>query len=740
MANGRKGRGQRRKQRRKLEKMLIASDPELSIAEELPPAQQDEFIEQSNLLPKMDDAEIRDVVTLIEDRYRSAESQTHLMSEQVDKAERQTDGRWPGQEPYSELEEGDDRMFLGKTQEQVTQLQAHLLDLVARLDPLVRVVPEPKGYHPLDAEYQSAYLKESLLDYMMRKSEFKKNILPRWILNFLKHPSAFLQVTYKHDDLEPDIGFEIVDRGELFIDPQLRTGDVKDAAWVIRETFVTKREVEQMVKDGHWTLDEGLTSDKQSQSFSGIPDADVWERILGQTQTDIANAAEQDEPIVCLHYWQAHQGEQPHAYGVMLGGYDGTLVRWGANPYPHKGVPFAGKSYLPDVYKVDGKSLVSQYRSIQELINTLLNLRIENLSEGVRARYFVSEALFGTDTADDWKNNQKFVRLDRDLSERLAREGRGIQDFMFRAPSEDSTQHLHKDMEIFAGVGNDLIGTNDRFRGTAQGGAATLGEVQEQLTSALKTFRPVFSQVMGLVEDVSKIILTYLDDETFFGPFRLVSFAGESRYSKLIKGLEESPDGGVKARLIAFDEMLGDVSVDALSTAEQVAQNSLKMSMFTGIMDAMRHHPKQMEEAAEKINFGAVMESWFRTAGADMTAIMYTPEQQQQRQQAQQQAQQQAMQQQMQMMQAQEGMKAQGKMQEMQAASQLRTGEKQQAIMAQGQVDSQLGSMKLSGDFQVDMEKMRAQHQADMERMMFEYQLEASNPNVKVGHDQNNIN
>jgi len=164
--------------------------------------------------------------------------------------------------------------------------------------------------------------------------------------------------------MEPDIKIEVVDRGMLYLDPYIMTGDIKDAAWVIERGIVTRDDVERQVRSGHWKIDGDMND---LSNLFAPPQDDLVRRILG---LDIGNAEhrgpERDDLIEIHHYWQAERRGAPHAYGVILGGRNGTLVRWGPNPFPYKGIPYRGKSYFPDTYKPDGTSLAMQYRSIQE--------------------------------------------------------------------------------------------------------------------------------------------------------------------------------------------------------------------------------------------------------------------------------------------------------------------------------------------------------------------------------------
>ena len=203
---------------------------------------------------------------------------------------------------------------------------------------------------------------------------------------------------------------------------------------------VTRDEVEEKVRQGHWHLENGVND--LSNLFSP-PSDEIVRRLTGTNFVNSdARGPKRDDLIEILHYFQAQRRGRPHAYGVILGGKNGSLVRWGPNPYPYKGIPYRGKSYIRDSYKPDGTSLSMQYRSIQEVYNTFFNLRLEDVLENVKRRIHVAGQLFDETTQEDHENNQKYVRFAAAFTQQIMDSGKKLSDFMVQPMDGDSTQHL----------------------------------------------------------------------------------------------------------------------------------------------------------------------------------------------------------------------------------------------------------------------------------------------------------
>lgn len=687
---------------------------------------------RGNLVPGMGAQDVLDTEEMIRRRFDSAEDQTNLVSKEINRSERQFKGLFAANSKFQEQKEWEDpdeddvRIFMRKTMEHIQIVYSHLDGLTGQLNPLLVLKPSVSGLIHPQVEYERAKVKELVVNFFLEKTRFKKDILPRWRWNFLKHPSAFLRVLYKADPVEPDIEIEVVDRGMLYFDPNNTKGDIKKAGWVIERFVVTRDKVEQNIRDGHWYIPDGVSD---ISNLFAPPQDDTVARIVGN---DIMNADhrghERDDLIEGLHYWQAEQDGSPHAYGVILGGKDGRLVRWGPNPYAYKGVPYRGKSYLRDPYHVDGISLSMQYRSIQETYNTLFNLRIEDVLENVKRRIHVFEGMFNETTKEDHENNQKYIRFSNDFFQQVMDSGKKATDFMIPPSDGDSTQHLLQDLQYLGAEGRTETSINDAFRGQNPQSGATLGQVQENLIRALGVFRPVFAQEMSLVEEVGEIINVYFEDEDFFGPERIVSIVGPNRYKDTVRGFFDVPGTGLSARRVTPDEMAVDVTVEVMNQAEHLASRTLRMSQRNGFFENLRQHPELAKEAKKTINFTALFLRDLADIGEDIEAITYTPEQQQKRAQEEKQEQEQTMAQQAQftgmMKQAEENARMQREVQVAQAKTGLETDRDETRIGAE--LEARLIEIvsKANADNRAALEKQLENHFQMIERMWLEAALE----------------
>ena len=707
----------------------------------------DSALNADNLVSSMSPSDIHDVEDMIQQRFDSAKETTDLITKEIERAERQFKGLFSHSDKFPEQKEHEDpapddiRIFMRKTMEQIQIVAAHLDGLTSQLKPLLVFQPSVSGLYPPQQEHERAKVRELLTNDYLEKNRFKKDILPRWRLNFLKHPSAYLRVMWESHPMEPDIKIEVVDRGMLYLDPYIMTGDIKDAAWVIERGIVTRDDVERQVRSGHWKIDGDMND---LSNLFAPPQDDLVRRILG---LDIGNAEhrgpERDDLIEIHHYWQAERRGAPHAYGVILGGRNGTLVRWGPNPFPYKGIPYRGKSYFPDTYKPDGTSLAMQYRSIQEVYNTFFNLRLDDVLENVKQRWHVISNLFDDTTREDHENNSKYVRMNEAFAQQILDQGKRLSDFMLPPSGGDSTQHLLSDLQYLGAEGGAETSINDAFRGQNPQSGATLGQVQEQLTRSIGVFRPVFSQEMYLIEEIGEIINTYFSDEDFFGPERLISIIGPNRYKNTIRGFHNDSRTGIAARPVSFDEMDVDVTIDVINQAEHMASRTLRMAQMGAFFENLRHHPEMAKEASKTINFPALFQKQLQDMGEDIEAITYTEEEQQKRAQQQKAERDQEMQQQLQiaaaMEQAKEGARTQREVQVQQIKSVLQEQIDDNRIDEESEAKIREIVIKEAEEHKAELAQMLLDHELKMERMLLEAGLEIEaakqgvNASVKTG-------
>lgn len=689
-----------------------------------------------NLVPRMSPGDVDDLVEEIGRRYDAAEPITRQAADEIDRAERQFRGLFPDQEESGLFDDDDSRIFMKKTLEHAQVVHAHLDSLVNQLNPLVRAHPKPSGIYPVRDEVERAKLKEILIDQVFRDNKLKHGVLPRWRWNYLKHPSAYIKTIFNADPVKPDLRFTVVDRSNLFFDPYLTTGNIRDAAWVIERDWVTEDEVDDMVRRGQWHLPGG--ADEVQNYFGGMGGNSFLNRVLANRGGNAqAIGPERDHQIEVWYYTQAEQRGQPHAYGVVLGGRSGVLVRYGPIPFAFKGIPYRGKSYLQDTYRPDGMSLVNQYRHIQEVYNTFLNLRIEDVLEGVKRQTLIFENLFDEMSEKDFAEGKRFVRANKDFFAQLMDSGRRMEDLQLPLGQGDSTQHLLQDLQYLGAEGEKEVSTGDVFRGQNPQSGATLGQVQEQLSRALGVFRPVFAQEMALIEELGEIVATYLDDPDFFGPERIATMIGPNRYQKAIQGFFTDPATGFSARPIAYDEMDVDVTLDVINAADHIASRTLRTTSFAFFFESLRHHPELMKRAQAKLNFERILTRYLEDMGEDIEAITLTPEEQAEQAQQDSQQRQAAMKAEMQMEQARERLKAEGKSMVEQTKAQARIAEQRERITLEHRTGLTEKMRELMAEHQARMEEANQEFLHDLALMEHEAKLERGAGVDAVGHGGN---
>ena len=692
----------------------------------------------TNMVPQMQQGEIDDIVEEWGRRHDAAEPVTRAAAEEIERAEQQFQGLYPDQDAAGTFADDDSRIYMKKTLEHVQVVHAHLDSLTNQLNPLVRTQPKPSGLYPIRQEAQRAKLKEILINQVFRDNKLKHGLLPRWRWNYLKHPSAYVRTLFNADPVKPDLHFDLVDRSNLFIDPYLTTGNVKDAAWLRERDWVTEDEVDDMVRQGHWHLPGGAA--EVGNYHGAIGGNGFLARVMANRGGGAQAAGPERDSLIEVHYlWQAEQRGQPHAYGVILGGVRGTLVRFGPIPYAYKGIPHRGKSFLQDPYRPDGMSLVNQYRHIQEIYNTFLNLRIEDVLEGVKRQTGVFDNLFNELSEKDFADGKRFIRLNKDFLAQILDAGRNPQEFMLPLGQGDSTQHLLQDLAYIGSEGEKQVSTGDVFRGQNPQSGATLGQVQEQLTRALGVFRPVFAQEMSLIEELGEIVNVYLEDPDFFGPERIASMVGPNRYAKAVDGFATDSATGFSARRITYDEMDVDVTLDVINGADHIASRTLRTSSFAFFFEALRDHPELMKRAQSRLNFERILERYLEDMGEDLEAITLTEEEQQE--QAQQDAKQRkaAIAQELQLQQGKERVKAEGKSLVEQARTQGRMAEQRERIGLEHKTGLMGKMRELMGEHQTRMAEANQDFLHDLALMHEEAALERESPGTSVGHG-NNVN
>ena len=690
-------------------------------------------VRADNWVRGMEEGERLDLEREIIKRQKSAEDTTKAAIAEIDKAERQFAGLFPDQQEGDAWAKDDNRIFMQKTMEHIQVVHGHLDGLSAQLNPMVVFHPKPRGIIKSREEFSRTKGREILVDNYFRDNDFKVDVLSRWRWNFLKHPAAFMWVEYDTDATLPDIRIRVLDRGSLYIDPQVTTGNIRHAAWIVIDDWMTEGEVEEMVAEGHWFLPAGLAG---VHDYYAPPEDELTRRLIGRHAVDGRHkGADGDRMIQVQYYFQREMRGQGHAYGVLLGGK--RLVRYGPNPYPYKGIPVRGKSYLPDVYRPDGISLARQYRSIQELFNTFTNLRIADVMEGIKRQVLTFRNLFDEDTADDMKRNQRFIGLNQAFGELMLQEGRSIDDFTKEIGSGESTQNLLRDLQMLTVEGDRELSTSDVFRGQNPQSGATLGQVQEQLFRSQGVFRPIHSQELQLVVEIAAIVNEYFSDPDFFGEERLVAILGRNRYSEAVQGISTDGETGQVTFGATYDEMDVDVSMDAVSQAEHLASRTLRMSAWNQFLESSQNHPELRAEVSKVINMAEAQRRHFEDTGMDVEGLTFTPQQQQQRAQEKEQAEDKALQKQMQILKLTEQVKESARTEREVKVLQVEGGmdmrrdaaaqeNKLEEIIAKVSAETASALRQANAEHLAEMETMLADHRQKEARMLLEQTLEVA--------------
>ena len=686
-----------------------------------------------NLVPGMQAQDRVEIEDLFYERFRVAEPFTQDVTREIDRAERQFKGLFPDQNENEDPDKDDIRIFIPKTLEQVQIVHAHLDGLTTQLDPLVSFRVKPSGINPLREEFARAKLAEILVDQQFRDAKVKYDVIPRWRWNFLNHPSAFIRVLPSAEDSGPEFDFQVTDRRALLIDPSVRTGNIKNAGWVIEQSWESVQNIQYRVTRGDWYLPDGISSidGRYAQDMNGL-----LQKLLGQyVQTASSQAGERDRQIEVWHCWQFAVCGQPHAYGVILGGAHGRLVRYGDIPFPCKRNPYVGRSYLRDVYRVDGMSLGRQYRGIQELYSTFLNMRISDVTEGIKRQQLVAGPLFDERTQKDYKQNKRFLHANDVFSQQLAELKIPFSAMMQDVGSGDSTQHLLKDLQFLNLEGRTIDSIGDTMRGESGASGETLGARQENLFRALGVFRPIFSQEMGLLEDMAEIVKESLQDPEFFGGMRYAYSKNLSRYTTMIPGFQSDPASGLSAREVNAAEMDVDVEVEAVSQAEALASRTIRAASWQQVTESLRHFPEWAAELGRKLKIPEMVLKVFQDSGMDIENLMYTEDEQKQRDQEQQKAAQAQQQTQLQGEQALSQMRSQEAMMVEQAKAKGKIVEAQATIP----LELKAAVQEIAAQLKADMQENSQLFLQDLRKMMEEAALESRSAVEGVGHG-NNIN
>lgn len=687
--------------------------------------EKNEILEEDNQVTRMSSSEIDAVQDVIYDRWKAAEKQTSVVSDNMDRWDKQYKGEWYTQEGLSE-----GQIFLRKTMEQVKTVYSNLLSTISDLSPLVSFDPIVSSIDNAPLEEERGVLVEALVNYTLNDLlRFKEDILPPFLKSFLKFPMGVLKLTWRPEAARPDFHLDVIDRSTLYIDPFAKR-DIKNAAWVMERYGLPRREVIKRINDGYYALPPGKTID----DIMSLPIYYGNDGTFYPTSTRVErnvyhamNSLEIDDDIEIVEYWQSPDNGLSDVYAVNVGGVEsGIILRYGPNPYPYKKHPYFGKSYSPDDIRVDGEGLVQEMEGIQAMVNTFLNLRVEDMRENVINRVYVDEGLIDSQTQDDFAKNQKLVRLNKEYIDAMRRENPNYSpaNGFVPLPISPSTQELWQDINFLLQQSKETTGVNDAIAGNTMDRTLTATQYTHTLSRATGNMRPVLLQIAALIEEVSMAIFEYYKDPDFFGEERILQIVGSSKYRQSISDLYKLRNGNL-IRQISPDDMLVDGNMVAVNGFEDQINKQVSMNSAVSILQAISVNPDMYADAKKQINFGKLTEIMIENSGIrDKKSIIYSPEEQAQIAQAAVLEQQRAREEQMQLF----AMQQEAKEREIELKSLNKQAEDQNKAISEANkeitVDTHSNNIKLQSDLIRDASKIDKQTESDIEEMNHEARLE----------------
>ncbi len=711
--------------------------------------------ETENIVSEMSEQEVEDAKSIITSRYTQAQPITDAIREKMNNWEKQYQAQW--RDPEHEDQE---HIYVGKTREMVQIVHAFLVQLVSQLPSLVEFQPMlSKNLQALDEEWGRAKIAEALVNFYFDDLwKFRVDILPVFIKTFLKYSLAIIRVSYVDDAERPDLKFEVVDRAFQYIDPYCH--DAREAGWWIEKTFLPLTEVENNFETGVWHRPKEFEGATPNTGMDSV-DTETWKRFLGDRYNSSA-ALPEDELVEVWYYYQAAIKGRDHQFATIVGGENGWLVWFGPNPWPYKGIPYRAKSYDPHEWQVDGSPLVELFRHVQEMFNTIINIRLDDARKHAISPVFIPESWVNDKTQEDLESQQKFVRLSDEVVSYIMSQQGDLRKGIINLPVNTSSETLFQDMQVLIGLGKELSHTGDVFRGQAPQKQATLGEIQEVLNRNQGVFKPVFMQIMRLMEELAEIALEYFKDPDFFGEERIFAVIGKDRYAEDIKTwhLERGSTG---IRRVSPDEMDVDVTINAVNAADAMMARTFRITSIQQLLGAMGQVPGLFEEIREDYKWSGIIDDIFNMSVSDISSFKRSDEEKARRAQEKEQAQQKQIATSARMVQLSEGAKAQaqakGKIAVVQAEVGLAGKQQLFEIQAQKEVDMEVDINKIAAknaseidqirlEFQQEIRKSRMESrmelQQDLAKMQQEFILEMKalqmGKKVSIGSGSNNIN
>lgn len=582
--------------------------------------------DRENIVGRMDSGARLEAQGIIRERIDTAADQTNEMKSLMDKLDRQDDGLFQD-------DKGDDeeRFFLPKSREDLDIVYAFLLDTVTQLRPLVSIWPKLSNLDQSELEWKRCKVAEALIQFYFDDVwRIIDNQFPIWLRHFLLYPSAYYKISYMETDYEPDLRLDVVDRALLYIDPMAKR--IEDAQWIGERYFITKHEVMERVNRGDWNIPKEEMSTFEQHMTIGNTTDDELSRYFG-TQNRAPETVESDQLVEIVDYWQFPRKGLGDVYAVMVGGEEGTLVRYGRNFNPYKHNQYIGSSYRRKD-RPDGMGLTQQLRPFQKIINTWVNMRNDDVKANVQRRVAVDRDLVDDRTIEEINAGESWVSLNEETSDAYRAAGKKISDGFFQLPIETSTgELLTHDLPFILGQRQETSHISDVFRGAAPPPGTPLGIVQEQLTRNAGAFKPVIRQVVLPFEKIAEVMLHFFKSDEFYSADRIVTVIGKNRYQDVMPEAWRTIGDNVSALQVTPDMMPEDVRFNAVSGADAFASKTMLNSMIANLFQGLGQVGEGIQNViAERFNFGALWEHMLNVSGLDIERLQYTPEEIKQRQ------------------------------------------------------------------------------------------------------------
>jgi len=615
--------------------------------------------DRENIVLRMDTGARLEAQSMIRERYDIASPQTDAMKTKMVNLDLQYRSLF-----QDDMGDEEERFFLPKSREDADIIYAFILDTVTQLRPLVSMQPKLTTLMNATEDFKKAKVSEALIQFYFNDVwKIVDNQFPMWLKHFLKYPQAIYKISYKETNYNPDLILSVVDRALLYLDPDQKR--IQDCQWIHEREFMSKHEVMENVNRGDWLIPSDDVNSFEGNMTIGNTTDDELSRFMG-TQNHQQSTIEADELVEVFHYWQYPRKGLDDLYAVIVGGIEGSLVRYGRNFNPYKGNQYIGSSYNQDD-RPDGTSLVEQIRPHQKIINSWVNLRNDDVLENVKSTSFVDRDLIDAETQESINNGDRWVGAAPEIAQAIRNGGGKLQDAFFTPQSGTSTgELLTHDLPFILGQAQESSHLSDVFRGGAPPPGTPLGIVQEQLTRNAGAFKPVIRQVMLPFERMAEIMLEYHKSEDLFPEERVISIIGKNHYADVIPEWQNI-GGGTQALAVEPDMMDVDVKFNAVSGADAFAAKTILNSTIAALLQGLGQNPELLGIIRKDFNFSALWSHLLNVSGLDIDKLQYTDQEKEQNEQKEQAQQQQAQQQQQQQMQVQLQMQEQLKQIELQS-------------------------------------------------------------------------